>query len=261
MFSRFLSGSDCRTGAPGGSAVVAWTPAQLANKVVWFDAATASTITVDGSNRVSAWADRSGNGSNATQATGAKQPLYEAASFNSAYPCIYFDGAVTQKMMQTAAIASMSSMTAYLVVDHVTVASVSAVLDIATYANAGSVMLYRTSANREIAIYRRTADTSKYFAEATASAMCVTWVLDFSTAGAGAVVGGYKNNASQSLTTTASGSTSGTSANGAVTIGTNTAFSYNADARIAEIIVCSGQHDSTTMATVYAYLKAKWGLP
>ncbi len=49
-----------------------WTPTETTT-ALWFDAADASTIT-ETSGNVSQWADKSGNGRNATQATGAAQP-------------------------------------------------------------------------------------------------------------------------------------------------------------------------------------------
>lgn len=58
-----------------------WTPANLTS-YVWLDAADASTITLNGST-VSQWADKSGNGRNATQVTAAYQPLYSATAINN----------------------------------------------------------------------------------------------------------------------------------------------------------------------------------
>ena len=49
-----------------------WNPSQLTS-AVWFDAADATTITLNGSN-VSQWNDKSGNNRNATQGTAAAQP-------------------------------------------------------------------------------------------------------------------------------------------------------------------------------------------
>jgi len=49
-------------------------PKSIAGLSLWLDAADASTITV--STGVSVWADKSGNGRNATQAVGGKQPGY-----------------------------------------------------------------------------------------------------------------------------------------------------------------------------------------
>ena len=49
-------------------------PKSIAGLSLWLDAADSSTITI--STGVSVWADKSGNGRNAAQATGSKQPAY-----------------------------------------------------------------------------------------------------------------------------------------------------------------------------------------
>jgi hypothetical protein len=57
-----------------------WTPSQLNSMVgMWLDASDASSITQDGSNRVSAWNDQSANGFHATRAGVNGQPLYDAS--------------------------------------------------------------------------------------------------------------------------------------------------------------------------------------
>lgn len=49
-------------------------------------------VTIDGSNRVSAWADQSGNAFNFAQATAGVRPLYLASSGPAALPTLNFDG-------------------------------------------------------------------------------------------------------------------------------------------------------------------------
>lgn len=44
----------------------------------WYDASDAATLTIDGSNLVSQWSDKSGNGRHVTQATAASRPTYNA---------------------------------------------------------------------------------------------------------------------------------------------------------------------------------------
>lgn len=51
-----------------------WTPAEITTEL-WLDSADSSSITLNGSN-VSTWADKSGNGRNATQSTAGIQPAY-----------------------------------------------------------------------------------------------------------------------------------------------------------------------------------------
>lgn len=56
-----------------------WRPDELGSSLaLWLDAEDTASITLNGST-VSQWADKSGNGRNATQATAANQPTYTAA--------------------------------------------------------------------------------------------------------------------------------------------------------------------------------------
>lgn len=65
-----------------GSATSGFSPASIPDLAVWFDAADASTITLDGSNNVSQWNDKSGNGRHATQATVLNRPAYLTNQLN-----------------------------------------------------------------------------------------------------------------------------------------------------------------------------------
>lgn len=56
-------------------------PKTISGLAAWYDASKASSITLNGSN-VSSWADLSGNGRDATQATAANQPSYSTAALN-----------------------------------------------------------------------------------------------------------------------------------------------------------------------------------
>lgn len=67
----------------------AWTPANVGT-TAWFDAADATTITLNGST-VSQWADKSGNAANIAQATASQQPSYSANGLNSK-GLLTFDG-------------------------------------------------------------------------------------------------------------------------------------------------------------------------
>ena len=59
---------------------------------LWLDADASSSITKDGSNKVSQWSDRSGNGNHATQATSNDKPTYYSEGMNNK-PTLSFDGA------------------------------------------------------------------------------------------------------------------------------------------------------------------------
>jgi len=66
--------------------------------ILWLDASDLSSITKDGSNKVSQWSDKSGNAKHATQAVGANQPTYSATGFGG-LPCIDWGaGAASRKL-------------------------------------------------------------------------------------------------------------------------------------------------------------------
>ena len=69
----------------GGSS--AWSPSSKSGLLFWFDAT--NGVTKDGSDLVSQWDDRSGNGRHAT-ASGSDRPLWEGGQLNGR-PGIYFD--------------------------------------------------------------------------------------------------------------------------------------------------------------------------
>lgn len=65
-------------------------PKTIPNLVLWLDAADSATIIRDGSNKVSAWNDKSGGAQNRLQTDANKQPLYVASSPISSKPAIKF---------------------------------------------------------------------------------------------------------------------------------------------------------------------------
>lgn len=67
----------------------AFSPTLIAGLELWLDSGVG--ITKDGSDLVSTWADQSGNGNDAAQATGTNQPLWVDSVLNSR-PAIRFDG-------------------------------------------------------------------------------------------------------------------------------------------------------------------------
>lgn len=87
---------------------VLWTPARIAT-AQWFDAADASTITLNGST-VSQWADKSGNGRHMTQSTASLQPTWAVSSFS--LPSVNF---VAHEMLSNAISASNSDFAVYAI--------------------------------------------------------------------------------------------------------------------------------------------------
>ena len=70
---------------------VGFTPLSISGLKLWLDADDLSTITKDGSDLVSQWDDKSGEGNHVAEGTGSKQPLFVANSMNSK-DIIRFDG-------------------------------------------------------------------------------------------------------------------------------------------------------------------------
>lgn len=67
--------------ASGGGGGGDWTPAELTTGKLWLDASDASTLTVDGSNRVSDWSNKfTGVGGSVAQVTLADQPIYDSVN-------------------------------------------------------------------------------------------------------------------------------------------------------------------------------------
>lgn len=71
-------------------------PKSISGLALWFDASVASSITLNGGN-VSSWADLSGKGRDATQATAANQPSYSTAALNGKNVVVAQDASRTLK--------------------------------------------------------------------------------------------------------------------------------------------------------------------
>lgn len=71
--------------------LLAFSPADVEGLQAWFDAADSGTLSLDGSDRVSQWTDKSGKGNSATQSTENNRPTYAATGLNSK-PTVQGDG-------------------------------------------------------------------------------------------------------------------------------------------------------------------------
>jgi hypothetical protein len=67
-------------------------PRSIPNLALWLDASDAATITLDGSNTVSQWNDKSGNARHASQATTTLRPSYTVGGQINGVTCPKFDG-------------------------------------------------------------------------------------------------------------------------------------------------------------------------
>lgn len=82
-------------------------PSNLANLALWLDATDISTFTFSAGTDISAWADKSGTGNNASQATANQQPLRAASGING-MPAVQFGDDDTNKLLSCADHASFN---------------------------------------------------------------------------------------------------------------------------------------------------------
>lgn len=70
----------------------AFVPTDISGLALWLDASDAASLTLDGSNNVSQWSDKSGNARNVTQSNFFRRPSYTAASQINGVNVVKFDG-------------------------------------------------------------------------------------------------------------------------------------------------------------------------
>jgi len=80
------------------SAPPGFSPLDISDLKVWLDTSDSTTITKDGSDRVSEWDDKSGNGHNQAQATANRQPLWRNSNRNG-LDTIDFSKSTTDRLM------------------------------------------------------------------------------------------------------------------------------------------------------------------
>lgn len=68
-----------------------FSPTSISNLAMWLDGADAASVTLDGSNTVSQWNDKSGNGRHVTQAAVNSRPSYVTSAING-LNALNFDG-------------------------------------------------------------------------------------------------------------------------------------------------------------------------
>ena len=108
-------------------------PKSISGLAVWLDGSDASTLTFNGSS-VSQWADKSGNGRNATQATALNQPTTSTINGKGA---VRFDGSSDHLSLGNLSAAFPTAATAFYVLTEHTGASAGSYMAAATRNNSG----------------------------------------------------------------------------------------------------------------------------
>lgn len=204
---------------------------------------TADALSLSDGDPVSAWPDSSGQGNTATQATGAKQPLYKAAQVNNR-PVVRFDG--IDDWVKTAAFALPQPSTVYIVLRQITWASERRVFDDIV---GNALTLIQRTATPGLALYAGGGGVSP-----TTTSLAV---------GSFGIVACVYNGNDNSLiaVNAAAGSTgalTGTASASGFTLGANAAISLPSNIDVAEVAVYSGAHDAATRTALKNYLNARY---
>ena len=238
-----------------------FTPAQLPNLALWLNAS-AVTGKSDG-DAMATWADQSGNGRNATQATGTKQPLYKTNIVNGK-PVLRFDS--TDDCLTASAIDLTGTPAVSLFVVTATIGSATDRVVFETSsnfnANVGSFILFRDTSNKvNVDVKGNTVGASQCIGttSVTSAATVLTGVYDMSLS---ALL-----EAQLYVNGTAEGSHTGSVENTAnfgthaINIGSrNNGASLPLGGDIAEIILYSRALSTAERQQVERYLGAKYGI-
>lgn len=246
----------------GGAAKRLWTPAQLTT-ALWFDAADASTITLNGAT-VSQWNDKSGNGRNATQATAASQPTYSPTGLNNK-AVLSFDGDdFLANTAPGALLRNTPGATIMAVCNFTNNSAGRAPISIST-PTAGTNragLFLRGTGYTGYGLAARRADgepSSSFVGSSTffaATNVLLGAVIDYANTDAFSYVNGDLNASNTAFIT--AGNTSNTDS-GAVYIGRSSTTLNSMLGTIAEIIVVSSAVTTSERQLMEGYLAWKWG--
>lgn len=238
----------------------AFTPTSISNLAMWLDGADAASITLDGSNNVSQWSDKSGNGKHATQATTTKRPSYQTAVQNG-LNAVRFDG--TDDCLQAASLTLSGQFTLILVCKTTTAKPFFIEHSANVTPNQG---FYFYGTEPTASGIRRTATglvtpgvNVNWFG--SAAGVAVFRSLSSLVGGLGYSI--RKNGVAQSISgTNLNVISSAASVTDTLNIGSrNNGVSPVSDGDYYEIMLYDRPLTDTEVGTLEAYLKAKWGTP
>lgn len=228
------------------AAAASWTPSLLTTKA-WWDAADGATLTIV-SGKISAWADKSGNGYTASQGTAGNRPAYDATGINGQPAILYTANPQTLTASTLSAAANVSTHYAAVRID-----SVAAYRPILYSDAAAGYALRFTSTNGYLVLESAAAHT---IGTATSSNLGTLPYV--------AVVGCVYDQPSGAFslyvngTLTGSGTdTYGFAGSTGVEIGWDGGGSFNGE--IGEIVRCDSTLGTTDRQKLEGYLAWKWG--
>lgn len=237
----------------------AFNPGELANLMVWFDAARSNTITQDGSQRVSQWNDISGNANNVTQGTAGLKPLYVASAINS-LPAIQFYDDVTAKLLAKTDNTTLdyTSLTGFVVFNRLTDLGANELIT-GKWNTTGTVREFNAGINSSDQFAFQTSpdgNTPLVAANVTgAVATSTNYIGDFGWNGSTAI------NAAKNNGTTATGVVTGLFAgNASFCIGSGANAGTPFAGYVGEIVIYKAVLTAAQRTQVLTYLSKKWSI-
>ena len=228
---------------PSGSGF--FSPLGIPGLLLWFDAADASTITV--ATGVSQWKDKSGYSNHATQAVAANQPALQSAAQNG-LNTIGFTSTAPLFFNLTAGVTYPAAFTLAAIVQVPLSTKKLVILGNATTANypflSENNIYFTDGSGNELNSQSAVGLASYASVILSAGGSPATDVLDV-------------NGVSTSLGTT----TTGVGLSSLIYIGQETSDGFLSDGSIGEIIFYNAALNAAPVASLYQYLKHKWGTP
>jgi hypothetical protein len=228
---------------------------------LWLDAADVSTI-AESSGAVSQWDDKSGNGYNVVQATGANQPKTGLVAQNG-LNVIDFDGNDNLRRATATGLGrNVIGLTVYTVVKYDSLSGNRAIIQAATGASSTITRFSVSSVASAFVVGGRTLDANSFVSVSSSAKSTGVWysqtgVFDYANTDLFQYVNGSVDGSTTSFQTATT--TSDTESQNLV-IGNVATFNQALDGSIAEIIVYHSAHDPLQRATVLGYLNNKWRL-
>lgn len=239
--------------ARGGGSPPDITPSSFSGLILWLDATDTATITKDGSDKVSAWADKSTSSNNFVQATGANQPTYTASGINST-GSITFNGTTSQ--LHSVLAATPTTYSIYIVTKPTANRQYAAILDCG---NTGTYLTFEEGVQNSIDIYVNNVGAAGDTGLNSFSANGVK-LISYTYTFPSLVT--YLNNTSNNTANIAQANTLNPAS---IALGNNNASGagfYPYTGLIGEVIMYDNQLSTNNQDSLYNnYLKDKWGLP
>lgn len=217
-------------------------PTQISGLVLWLRADMG--ITLNGGN-VSAWADQSGNGNNATQGTAGQQPTFNAASSNFSGRPTVSGNSLDDQLLGTVAVAENQPTTIFLAALANGAATSAVVFD---GANDGSQYVYDPSGTHAWTAFAG-ASLGTAYASNVKSALCVE-------------VNGASSNVYYNSTINPTTGNMGAQniGSGYSLLNSRTSLLYSLGTELAEVIIYNGLLSAADRGTVTRYLGSRYGI-